>query len=112
MDLTTERQDGVLSARVSGRIDGTNAFEFEEAVRTAIEESDQVVILDFEDLSYISSAGLRAVLLIAKALGSQNAKFAICSLSDQILEVFKISGFDTIIQIYGSKGEALAATGG
>ena len=38
MDVTTERQDGVLSAQVGGRIDGTNAAEFEEAIRTAIEE--------------------------------------------------------------------------
>ncbi len=112
MDLTTERQDGVLCARVSGRIDGTNAFEFEEAVRTAIEKSDHAVILDLEDLSYISSAGLRAILLTAKNLGRQNAKFALCSLSDQILEIFKISGFDNVIQIYGFKAEALAAIGG
>ena len=38
MDVTTERQDGVLSAQVGGRIDGSNAAEFEEAIRTAIEE--------------------------------------------------------------------------
>ena len=38
MELTTERQDGVLSAQVGGRIDGSNAAEFEEAIRTAIEE--------------------------------------------------------------------------
>ena len=40
MDVTTERQDGVLSAQVGGRIDGSNAAEFEEAIRTAIEEPD------------------------------------------------------------------------
>ena len=76
MDVTTERQDGVVSAQVGGRIDGSNAAEFEEAIRTAIEESDRAVILDFEKLVYISSAGLRAILLTAKSLGNRNAKLA------------------------------------
>ena len=83
MDVTTERQDGVLSAQVGERIDGTNASEFEEAIRTAIEESDRAVIVDFEKLAYISSAGLRAILLTAKSLDNRNANFALCSLSDQ-----------------------------
>ena len=108
MDVTTERQDGVLSAQVGGRIDGSNVAEFEEAIRTAIGESDRAVIMDFEKLVYISSAGLRAILLTAKSLGNRNAKFALCSLSDQIREVFEISGFDKVIAIYPSKAEALA----
>ena len=57
MDVTTERQDGVLSAQVGGRIDSSNAAEFEEAIRTAIEESDRAVIMDFEKLVYISQRG-------------------------------------------------------
>ena len=109
MDVTTERQDGVLSAQVGGRIDGSNGAEFEEAIRTAIEESDRAVIMDFEKLVYISSAGLRAILLTAKSLGNRNAKFALCSLSDQIREVFEISGFDKVIAIHPSKAEALAS---
>ncbi len=94
MDVTTERQDGVLSVQVGGRIDGASASEFEEAIRTSIEESDRAVIVDFEKLVYISSAGLRAILLTAKSLDNRNAKFALCSLSDQIREIFEISGFE------------------
>ena len=109
MDVTTERQDGVLSAQVGERIDGTNASEFEEAIRTAIEESDRAVIVDFEKLAYISSAGLRAILLTAKSLDNRNANFALCSLSDQIREVFETSGFDKVIAIHSSKAEALAS---
>ena len=109
MDVTTERQDGVLSAQVGGRIDGSNAAEFKEAIRTAIEESDRAVIMDFEKLAYISSAGLRAILPTAKSLDNRNAKFALCSLSDQIREVFETSGFDKVIEIHSSKAEALAS---
>ena len=109
MDVTTEREGGVLSARVGGRIDGSNVVEFEEAIRNAIDQNDRGVILDLEELVYISSAGLRAVLLTAKSLWSRDVKFALCSLSDRIKEVFEISGFDKIIAIHPSKVEALAS---
>ena len=111
MDVTTERRDGVLTARVEGRIDGSNAVQFEEAVRTAIEESDRAVLIDCEGLSFISSAGLRVVLLTAKTLMGRNAGFALCSLSEPIREVFRISGFDSIVAIHPTREEALAAFG-
>ena len=107
MNLATDRDDGVLSAQVGGRIDGSNAAEFEETIRTAIEESDRAVIMDFEQLLYISSAGLRAVLITAKSLWKQDTRFALCSLSDQIRTVFKSTGFDRMISIHDSRREAL-----
>ena len=109
MDVTTERQEGVLTAQVGGRIDGSNVAQFEEAIRTAIDESDRAVLIDCENLGYISSAGLRAVLMTAKTLSSRNAKFALCAMSDPIREVFQISGFDKIVAIHPSKAEALAS---
>ncbi|MDE0147342.1 MAG: STAS domain-containing protein [Rhodospirillaceae bacterium] len=107
VNVTTERIDDVLSADVEGRIDGSNVVQFEEAVRTAIEDSDRAVIMDFEKLVYISSAGLRAILLTAKSLQNRDAKLLLCSLSDRIREVFEISGFDKILPIHPSKAEAL-----
>ena len=112
MEVTSERRDGILCARVSGRVDGTNAMEFEEALRSAIEEGDRAVLLDFESLSYISSAGLRAVLLTARALQKRDTAFVLCSLAEPIREVFEISGFDKIITIHPSRAGALASLGG
>lgn len=107
IDITTDRQDGILSARLDGRIDGSNAAKFEEEMRMAIEESDRAVIIDFENLLYISSAGLRAVLITAKRLGKQDTQLVLCSLPDQIRAIFRASGFDKIITIQPSKREAL-----
>ena len=53
MDVATERQDNILSVLVSGRIDSSNAMQFEETVRAAIEDGDRAVVMDFEKLSYI-----------------------------------------------------------
>ena len=100
-----------MIAMAEGRVDGANALEFQEALEAAISPDDTGVVLDFEGISYISSAGLRVVLLVAKTLQKQNAKMAVCSLSDSIREIFEISGFDKIIPVHGSRADALAGVG-
>ena len=112
MDVMTERHDDVLSANVDGRIDGSNVVQFEEAIRTSIEESDRAVIMDFEKLVYISSAGLRALLMTAKSLKARDAKLVLCSLTDSIREVFEVSGFDKILPIHPTRAAALASLNG
>ena len=109
MNVNVERQGDTLIAKTDGRVDGANAREFQTALEAAIDASERAVILDMEELSYISSAGLRVILLTAKALQTQKAKFAVCSLSEPIREVFQISGFDRIISIHASQAEALAS---
>ena len=111
MDIKTERNDGTLIAKAEGRIDGVNARDFEEAMKTAISSDDSTVVIDLEGLSYISSAGLRVILLIAKTLRKRNAELILCSLSDPIREVFEISGFDKIIPVHVSREQALASIG-
>ena len=108
MKVHAEREDGVLVARAVGRVDGANALEFQNALRAAIGEEDDV-ILDLEGLSYVSSAGLRVFLLVAKELGKRSRRFSVCSLSDSIDKVFTISGFDRVIQAHGTQAEARAA---
>ena len=111
MEIQTERENGALIAKAEGRIDGVNARDFEEALKAEINanEDQNTIIMDLEGLSYISSAGLRVILLIAKTLRKRNADFMLCSLSPPIREVFEISGFDKIIPVHESREQALAA---
>ena len=111
MEVETERQGDTLIAKTDGRVDGANAREFQTALDAAIDDNEFSVVLDMEQLSYISSAGLRVILLTAKTLQGRNRKFAICALSESIREVFKISGFDKIISIHASRSDALADAG-
>ncbi|MCY4256389.1 MAG: STAS domain-containing protein [Gammaproteobacteria bacterium] len=112
MDIPIERNDGLLVATPSGRIDGFNAQDFHQTLTGAISGDDAAVLVDMGGLNYISSAGLRSILMIAKALWQRKAKFMLCSLSGSIAEVFKMSGFDKIIEIHDSKEDALAKLGG
>ena len=112
MGIKTERTGATLVATAEERVDGANAREFQNDLEQAIEESDRTVILDLKQLFYISSAGLRAILLTAKGLQRQHAKLAVCSLSDPVREIFEISGFDKIIPVHPTLGEAITALGG
>ena len=112
MRVTSERRDGVLWLCVSGRINILNATQFEETVADAIEDGDRAVILDLENLVYISSAGLYAVLKIAKITWKRDMEFALCALSDVVHLVFERIGFTSIIAIHSTRAEALASLDG
>lgn len=112
MDIETTRDGATLIVKANARIDSSNASEFQSALETVIGSEDRTVILDMENLSYISSAGLRVILIVAKTLGQRDAELAVCSLQDPIRNVFEISGFDKIIPTHASQSEAIAALGG
>jgi len=112
LELQSDQTEGVLIISVAGRIDGLNAQEFHENLDKEIDGSDNPVVLDLEKLSYISSAGLRSILLIAKTLQGKNTRFMLCSLPAPIREIFEIAGFDKIIDVLESRSDAIATITG
>ncbi len=111
MNVQVEHRDGVLVAKVEGRVDSSNSQDFERQLQAAMGEDVGAVVLDLGALAYISSAGLRVVLLIAKTLGQRNVSISLCALSDPVQSVFEISGFNRIIQIHDTQADAVAAAG-
>lgn len=109
MGINAERSDGTVIARADGRIDSSNSREFHSELEAVVTDSDAALVLDFENVSYISSAGMRVMLLTAKSLQKSGTKFVLCAMNDSIREVFSISGFDKIIPIHSSQAEALNA---
>lgn len=93
---------------VSGRVDGTNAQSFDSSLDEVIEESISAVVLDLAGLAYMSSAGLRSILMTAKRLQSRKANLAICSLRPTINEIFQIAGFDRILDVCENRTDAVA----
>ena len=109
MDIRTTREGANLIVDVEGRVDGTNAADFQAALDGAVQPTDKGVIMDMAGLQFIASAGLRAILMTAKALQKQDARLLGCSLSATVRDVFEISGFDRIVAIYDSRADALQA---
>ena len=92
MGINAERTGGTVIAAADGRIDSSNSREFHAELEAVITDSDTSVVLDFEDVTYISSAGMRVILLTAKSLQQSGTEFVLCSMNDSIREVFRISG--------------------
>ena len=108
MAVTIEREGSTLVAVASGRVDSANASQFQEELGAVNDGSGSGVVLDLGGLSYISSAGLRVILMVAKTLRSANTNFVVCSPTEPIREIFEISGFSQIIPIHNSKAEAVS----
>ena len=67
--------------------------------------------MDLAELVYISSAGLRTILVMAKTLKQRTTELALCALNPSILEIFQIAGFDKILTIVESREEAVTSVG-
>ena len=110
--VTWERKSGILIGALEGRIDGSNAGDFQSALESGIGSEDNALILDFEKVPFISSAGLRVGLVIARKFNEPGKKFSVCTLAEPVREVVAVSGFDQLISVYDSQDEAISAFAG
>ncbi len=109
IDTQFERKEEILVGTLDGRIDTTNADELQNQLDAEIAAEDPGLILDFAQVSYISSSGLRVVLRMAKRFNEPGKRFAICSLSESVRDILTMSGFDQLISIYESQSAAISA---
>ncbi|MBN1277716.1 MAG: STAS domain-containing protein [Deltaproteobacteria bacterium] len=107
MEIIYNKTGKASVVSVSGRMDGVSAPEFEEKLSAWIAEGETSFIIDFGSLDYISSAGLRSILVTAKKLKAKNGRLLLCTLKDTVKEVFEISGFSSIVPIYESVNSAV-----
>ena len=93
---------------ITGRLDSATSPAFEAQVLPSIRPGSNRVVLDFTGVEYVSSAGLRVVLLAAKQTRATQGAFAICGMAAPIHHVFQMSGFARIIALYPTRDEAVA----
>ena len=103
--LTAERGKEGLVIRVCGRIDSATADDFRRGVVAELGAGDRAVIVDLASVDFVSSAGLRAFLMITRA---HNVQVRLCCLRPDVQGVFTMSGFDRILSLFESREEALA----
>ena len=108
MNLEQERRDGILILRPCGRLDSSSSPELERVVTEQLEAGMQRVVFDLSALDYISSAGLRVVLLAGKKLRASKGKLVLVGLSAMVREVFDMSGFLTLFAVTNTLDEGLA----
>ena len=111
MDIKVEQErDGdALVLLPIKRIDGSNARAFESLVMELINNGERQMVIDCGRLEFISSSGLRVLLVAAKTLKASKRTLAVCAMSDRIEDIFRISGMDRIIRTEASRAAAVAA---
>lgn len=108
MEVTISSNNNIVVASINGRLDAVTAPELERQLLTIIEKGETSLIIDLSSLEYISSAGLRVILTTAKKLKNAKGNMVLCSLQDTVMQIFEISGFNSILKIADNKETALS----
>lgn len=85
--------------RVAGRLDSLTSPDVEQRILAAIDGGATSLLLDLSELTYISSAGLRVVLIAAKRMRDTGGRLAVCSANRLVNRIFDVSGFTSFLDI-------------
>ena len=94
---------------ISGRIDATTSPDFEARVLDLVTDAQVGCVLDFHEVEYVSSAGLRVLLVALRRFNGLDKKLIIARPSDNVKEVITLTGFHKLLMICDSMSEACEA---
>lgn len=107
MEISETKCGTTLVIMPSGRLNADSAQVFQECVLARIAAGEACVLLDLAELEYISSAGLRSLLIATKRAQAADGRLAVCGLTASVDEVFRTSGFDGILEVHPDRDTAL-----
>ena len=89
----------------SGILDGTKAGQFRQEISTLVESGVDVVLIDFQDVTFMDSSGLGALVLALKTIRAAGSKLYICSVNEQIKMLFELTSMDRVFDIFSNREE-------
>lgn len=108
MEIKTSTREGVTIIQISGKLDANTAPQAQEKI-TPLIASKCCLVLDLGQCTYISSAGLRVLLMIAKQLSIQEGRWALAGVCEEIKDVMDMTGFSSHFKIFDTVAEAMKA---
>jgi anti-sigma B factor antagonist len=109
MEITSSTDGDLVQFHLAGKFDATTSRDVGHAVSDAISRGCRRLIFDMRDVNYISSAGLRAILIAARQANAAGGGVAVFGLQGNVEQVFAVSGFDTIVALATGEAAARAA---
>jgi stage II sporulation protein AA (anti-sigma F factor antagonist) len=109
LEVQTRKEENAVVVALGGRLDAVTSPDFEKRMRELIDGGNAALVVDFERLDYISSAGLRALLVIAKTLKAKDGRLRFANVKGGVHAVFDMSGFASMFPLDDSVAAALAA---
>ena len=107
MEINEIKTDQCVIIGITGRLDTTNYSVLEKKIMELIDNNNIKILVECSKMDYISSSGLRILLMGLKKITLMKGKFALCGLQENISEIFEISGFTSIFDIHASSEDAL-----
>jgi len=109
MEVTEGRAGNATTLRIVGRVDSSVSKALEQKVLD-VAMRDSRIVVDLRDMNYVSSAGLRSFIILAKHARSRNQTIALAGMQEEITEIFEISGLLELFAVYDSVEAAVAAS--
>ncbi|NTW56077.1 MAG: STAS domain-containing protein [Chlorobiaceae bacterium] len=107
MTIETIKQTSALVVAVSGRMDAVTAPEYEKKINELLDSGEVSYVVDFGQLEYISSAGLRALLSTTRRIRDKQGCILLANIVGNVKEVFEMSGFGSIFTVHATVDQAL-----
>jgi anti-anti-sigma factor len=108
MEIGEARQSGVIVLTPHGRIDTTTAGALETRLASALTGASPQLVVDLSGVDYISSAGLRVLLVAARRVQATGGRLALCSMGQPVRQVFQLAGFLPLFTIQDTRDQAVA----
>jgi len=106
MEISERKVGEVCVVGITGRLDSGTSDSLAQRLHHLIDGGERRLVIDGEKLDYISSTGLRVLLVAAKRLKAVDGRIVLSSLKPHILEVFEIAGFTSLFPIYATADQA------
>jgi anti-anti-sigma factor len=108
MQIHHSIHDRVTVIAPSGRIDTTTSGAVEQDLRRVVDSGARDLVVNFSNVDYISSAGLRVFLVIAKRMRDLKGRLVLCAMPEPVRQVFHLAGFMPLFLVEPSQDQALA----
>jgi len=109
MQLETRKVYDTLVVDMTGRLDSHTVGDAGDRLVSIVQGGDRQILLNLAKIDYISSAGLRVILRTAKLLQGSRGELKLCGASDMVHDVLATSGFNSLVKLYPTEKEAIAA---
>ena len=107
MEIRITQENDLQYIEIQGRVDAVNSGEIQDKLIALADAGHIKLLVCMENVDYISSSGLRSFLSVGKKLGKEG-RLRFCCMKPSVKEVFAITGFNSIFQIFESKADAMA----
>jgi len=111
MQINQEREQGAVIVAPVGRVDSTTSASLDDHLLKLAAAGEKAIVIDMGGVEYISSAGLRVMLSLAKRTREIKGSLALCALGESVRQVFALAGFLPLFTITATRAEAVERVG-